>query len=165
MTNTYGQQGRTALYRLFDAEGVLLYAGIAAFPEARWREHAGIKPWWHLVADKTVDWFETRIEALLEEARVTREEGPKYDQSFRIGKGSSLPKREYDDADDVARVRAHVTAALESGAYRPGDSIKATRVARELGVAPITAKMVFWRLREQRRVQERGGGYYRVLAA
>ncbi|MFD4912816.1 GIY-YIG nuclease family protein [Streptomyces virginiae] len=165
MTHALGQQGRTALYRLFDADGVLLYIGIASYPEGRWREHAGTKRWWHLVDRKTVDWFDTRVEALAEEARATQEESPQYDQSFRLGKGYGLPKREYDDADDVARVRAHMTAALESGTYRPGDSIKASRIAQELGVAPITAKMVFWRLCGKRRLKERGGGYYRVLSA
>lgn len=68
---------RTALYRLFDADSMLLYVGIAFDPDARWKGHVK-KPWWHLVAEKTVEWHDTRLLALEEEARVVEREKPLY---------------------------------------------------------------------------------------
>lgn len=68
---------RTALYRLFDAQGVLLYVGIAFDPEARWKDHVR-KPWWPLVATKTVEWHETRLLALDAEADIVVSERPLY---------------------------------------------------------------------------------------
>ena len=50
---------RTALYRFFNAAGVLLYVGISKDPQARCWQYAS-KPWWREVARKTIDWHETR---------------------------------------------------------------------------------------------------------
>ena len=68
---------RTALYRLYDDDGVLLYIGIAFSPEARWKDHTR-KPWWHLVAKKAVEWYDTRLLALEAEARAVESERPVY---------------------------------------------------------------------------------------
>ena len=38
--------GPTCLYRVHDAQGGLLYVGIAGNPGRRFQEHAGTKPWW-----------------------------------------------------------------------------------------------------------------------
>lgn len=54
---------RTALYRLYDADGQLLYVGISSNPDARWRQHASEKGWWSDVTTKSVEWFETRKSA------------------------------------------------------------------------------------------------------
>jgi predicted GIY-YIG superfamily endonuclease len=53
----------TALYRLFDTDGVLLYVGITRDTEKRWRQHALKKPWWPQVAERTVEWHPTRLAA------------------------------------------------------------------------------------------------------
>ena len=49
-----------ALYRFYDATGTLLYVGITADPGARWRQHAHDKPWWHHVANITIETHPTR---------------------------------------------------------------------------------------------------------
>ena len=67
---------RTALYRLFDAEGVLLYVGITVHVEQRWIEHERAKPWWPLVTEKRVDWFESRTLALAAELQAIKTEHP-----------------------------------------------------------------------------------------
>lgn len=69
---------RTALYRLFDAEGRLLYVGIAFNPEARWRDHATEKPWWGNVIERRVEWHETRTGALKAEVAAIKAEAPAY---------------------------------------------------------------------------------------
>lgn len=54
---------RTALYRLYDANGVLLYIGISGDPKRRFRQHARTKHWWPEVVRKEEVWFDTRREA------------------------------------------------------------------------------------------------------
>lgn len=70
--------GKTALYRVFDAEGALLYVGISHDPEKRWAEHAKLKDWWQLVAEKTTCWFETRSTAARAEEEAIRAEKPRF---------------------------------------------------------------------------------------
>jgi hypothetical protein len=70
--------GRTAVYRLFDADGVLLYVGASNNLDVRWGSHATDKPWWSEVADRKVVWFETRSEALAKETRAIEDEKPRY---------------------------------------------------------------------------------------
>lgn len=67
---------RTALYRLFDKEGRLLYVGVAFDPAERWKDHAMFKPWWPLAVRKVIEWHPTRTEALLCEATAIRDESP-----------------------------------------------------------------------------------------
>lgn len=67
---------RTALYRLFDKKGRLLYVGISSDPGFRWRQHRGDKGWWPKVVDKQVTWFATRMLALQAEALAVHTEAP-----------------------------------------------------------------------------------------
>ncbi|MDX2527998.1 GIY-YIG nuclease family protein [Streptomyces europaeiscabiei] len=69
---------RTALYRLFDAQGRLLYVGIAFNPRARWRGHCSTKSWWQHVDRREVEWHDSRSEALTAEAAAIVEERPLY---------------------------------------------------------------------------------------
>ncbi len=69
---------RTALYRLFDAEGVLLYIGIARNPDERMKYHIAFKRWWSEVARTDLEWFGDRAAALAAEAVAIREECPRY---------------------------------------------------------------------------------------
>jgi predicted GIY-YIG superfamily endonuclease len=66
----------TALYRLRDKGGTLLYVGISSDPLRRWPEHASDKPWWSDVSDLSLEWFEDRPAALAAEARAIRTEKP-----------------------------------------------------------------------------------------
>lgn len=69
---------RTGLYRLYDVAGVLLYVGISGDPAFRQTQHAADKPWWHEVAETTVEWFNNREVALGREGAAIRRERPKY---------------------------------------------------------------------------------------
>ena len=75
---------RTALYRLFDSRGDLLYIGIAADPERRQKEHAGNKAWWPQVAVHSVEWHDTRDLALAAEARAIQAERPRYNRQHNL---------------------------------------------------------------------------------
>lgn len=71
---------RTALYRLYDAEGRLLYIGITDNPRRRWVQHAAKQAdaWWPDVARKSIEWFPSRGAAEAAEVRAIEREGPPY---------------------------------------------------------------------------------------
>ena len=70
--------GRTAVYRLYDDAGDLLYVGVAKNPPARWKYHARHKAWWQEVADREICWHADRDAALRAEAAAIRAEQPRY---------------------------------------------------------------------------------------
>ncbi|MFD7999969.1 GIY-YIG nuclease family protein [Streptomyces mirabilis] len=67
---------RTALYRLRDGAGVLLYIGITYDPESRWRAHAATKAWWPEVTRKEVEWHADRLLAESAEVAAIKAELP-----------------------------------------------------------------------------------------
>lgn len=66
----------TALYRLFDANDLLLYIGVTVNQKARWSNHAREKMWWPQVARIEIEWHDSRIEALLAEKAAIEAETP-----------------------------------------------------------------------------------------
>lgn len=60
------EQRRAAVYRLWDADGNLLYIGSAYDPAKRSRKHRG-KDWWPQVARRTDDWHPSREAAYVAE--------------------------------------------------------------------------------------------------
>jgi len=69
---------RTALYRLFDASGTLLYVGITNNPKKRFMTHRSEKPWWAQVDKISIEWFESRHKASKAETRAIATEGPRH---------------------------------------------------------------------------------------
>jgi predicted GIY-YIG superfamily endonuclease len=77
---------RTAIYRMYDAAGVLLYIGISNDFGRRWAQHAESKPWWPEVNRQAVEWRSSRAEALAAEAGAIKTEQPKYNiQHVNLG--------------------------------------------------------------------------------
>ncbi|NUV65673.1 GIY-YIG nuclease family protein [Streptomyces sp. CAI-121] len=89
-------QGRTALYRLYDATDRLLYVGISNNPRLRWASHAADKAWWVDVVVREVEWFPERAQAEAEEARLIGSLTPLWNSA------PGLPSR---SAPRVQRVR------------------------------------------------------------
>ncbi|MEU8199485.1 hypothetical protein AB0C10_37450 [Microbispora amethystogenes] len=84
----------TALCRLFDADGCLLYVGLAAEPAQLDQEHQG-KAWWPQVESVEVEWFENRWIAAGEEMRAIRREVPIYngqERGHRRRRSTSYPR-------------------------------------------------------------------------
>ena len=137
---------RTALYRLFDADSVLLYVGIAFDPEARWKGHTK-KPWWHLVAEKTVEWHDTRLLALEEEARVVETEKPLYNVlgvDLPMPVPTGMPQRTQGQV--VVRIDDELWAAY-------GRACKAKGLgSRAVGIRMHIAAVVAAYEREQRKI-------------
>ena len=70
----------TALYRLYDACGVLLYVGISKDFGYRWKQHAHAQPWWPEVNRQSVAWYPSRKRAGEEEIGAIQTERPKYNK-------------------------------------------------------------------------------------
>ncbi|MEU1088899.1 hypothetical protein ABZ401_19045 [Streptomyces sp. NPDC005892] len=73
---------RTALYRLYDEAGTLLYIGISHQPEVRFAQHSKLKSWWPAVSRKVVEWFDDRPAAAKAEADAIRAEDPEFNGTF-----------------------------------------------------------------------------------
>lgn len=74
----------TAVYRLYDADGALLYVGVARSPRERLSDHAYRKPWWPQVARKTIEWHPDRETALEAEARAIHTEHPVHNRQVPV---------------------------------------------------------------------------------
>lgn len=77
---------RTALYRLFEADGDLLYIGISKNPRTRFEQHRD-KHWWKYVALREIEWFEDRTAAERAEIRAIRTEWPLYNSQHNERRG------------------------------------------------------------------------------
>ncbi|MFG1659026.1 GIY-YIG nuclease family protein [Micromonospora chersina] len=73
----------TALYRFFDADDRLLYAGIAVNPPARWQGHKGEKDWWYTATRATLTWYDNRADAEKAEAEAIATERPLHNRKLR----------------------------------------------------------------------------------
>jgi prevent-host-death family protein len=73
---------RTALYRLYDEAGTLLYIGISHQPEVRFEQHSKSKEWWPHVARREVEWFNDRPTAAKAEEEAIRSEDPEHNGTY-----------------------------------------------------------------------------------
>ena len=76
--------GEFCLYRLFAADGVLLYVGATHSFHLRMRGHRG-KAWWLDVVESmtTVEWFPTPTQVSKAEEQAIRTENPVWNMSGR----------------------------------------------------------------------------------
>jgi transcriptional regulator with XRE-family HTH domain/predicted GIY-YIG superfamily endonuclease len=86
--------GRTALYRIYGDDELLLYVGIAKDFGKRWKQHAARQPWWDQVKRQTVVWYDTREEALTEEALAIQAGQPKYNLWYPFHGRSPVPSEQ-----------------------------------------------------------------------
>ena len=71
-----GDLDKTALYRLYDVKGKLLYVGVTDNLKNRFAQHAKVKSWWPSVAKRTVTWYDTRPDAEAAEDAAMLNESP-----------------------------------------------------------------------------------------
>lgn len=87
---------RTAVYRLYDKDGTLLYVGMSSNPEVRCGAHAIKQPWWPEVADRKDVWFENRIDACVGERRAIQGENPLHNKErYPLDFKPATPKGKY----------------------------------------------------------------------
>lgn len=87
----YTETDGSFLYRLFDAQGLLLYVGIATEPKKRWRSHYATT-WWPQVSRKTLEWHDSREDAEKAEATAIRVEHPRYNKLHNKQNGLAMTK-------------------------------------------------------------------------
>jgi predicted GIY-YIG superfamily endonuclease len=128
---------RVALYRFFDADGVLLYVGITSDIEQRWSRHANDrKSWWPHVAKKTVEWLDNRWEASQAEARAVRDEGPMHNiQRPRMKRRPEVPYSDNPDSIINSDGSAYVNPAWEAMLRNSQQLPKGRRYPKRWGVA------------------------------
>lgn len=151
----------TALYRLYDANDVLLYLGITWNPDARMELHVLDKHWIHLVARRTVEWYPTRPTALAAEATATAIEKPLHDSSWRKSQRGDRPQ--WRDPEGQKRVEEGLTAEIEQGQHWLGKDLMSGSVAKRYSVSRPTAASAMDVLQERGLLKRWHHGRFRVL--
>ncbi|MFD9443385.1 GIY-YIG nuclease family protein [Streptomyces sp. NPDC060001] len=82
-----GQEGQTAVYRIYDRTESLLYIGMGNNPMNRWSAHAAQHAWWVEASSFRVQWYATRVEARAVEKEAILSEDPKHNIHGRPGWG------------------------------------------------------------------------------
>lgn len=73
---------RTALYRHYDEQGLLLYVGISHNVITRLEQHRDDSHWFSKIANVTIVWFETRAEAERAEREAIKSELPLHNSVY-----------------------------------------------------------------------------------
>lgn len=149
----YEPPERTALYRLYDASGQLLYIGISANLEERWKVHAMTKSWWPSVARKEVTWIPSWEQALEEEERAIREEGPRYNGTHNYPLApftpTDWPKIEVQRGKTEALVQL-IKREIRAKRWLPGQKIPTCReLADATGISRTAANFAIRALQEE----------------
>lgn len=127
------ERGRTATYRLYDDAGSLLYVGVASLPSVRFKQHAGDKDWWPQVASHSEAWFDSREEALAEEASAIATENPLHNVN-RWGYDKPIPEAKSTNPHvPVQAARTHLRDHIDVGLER-GEHTIITRSNRPVAV-------------------------------
>lgn len=114
---------RTALYRLSDADGNLLYVGITNDTKRRFASHRRTKAWWSEVANEEIVWCTSLPDAERAEKAAIAEGKPRYNVSANAVKISKVaatgPRTSYKAIADNLR-RAILDGQFAPGARLPG---------------------------------------------
>lgn len=134
---------RTAVYRFYDSENVLLYVGASGSPEKRWHGHAA-KPWWPDVKRNSMTWYPTKQEALAAETDAIQDEHPKHNIVHKSSPGgpSKMELIEvgeaYRSSREALRETMQESRVLASEAADLG--VSQHRIAELLGVDRMTVR-------------------------
>lgn len=151
---------RTALYRLYDAEGDLLYVGIAHDVEKRLTTHRLEKTWWLLVARISVEWFDSRALATAAEARAIESESPRFDATNIKNRG--FWTRGWYEDPRAAEIEAALVADIKAGRFPAGKMLpRSPELADLYGAAPATIFHIMARLKQDHVVEACGHWYRR----
>lgn len=145
----------TAVYRLYDATGELLYVGIAKDPGVRFEQHKYRMAWWNRVVTREITWYETRPLAEAEEYRAIKQDGPLFNVHHALGpEGPDRSKRQTyatHDASPAAfgaalrRLRAELLAGVYDIIPLPPNEI----LARAYGIPPSSVWHLHFRLKDE----------------
>jgi hypothetical protein len=119
MSRPAPDSGPTAVYRLWDSQGQLLYVGLSHSPRERYVQHEGDKLWWPTVQRRHETWYDTRKEAEAAERVAIGNEAPLYNRTDQNG-ATCLPHRSLNADARIESSRAILSvleADLRAGIY------------------------------------------------
>jgi GIY-YIG catalytic domain len=134
MTNDHG---RTAVYRLYDTNGTLLYIGSSNNPPYRYSEHACSplkSSWWPQVTRKDETWYDKRTDAQQAEAQAIRTEHPRHNTRLTINARTRPMGTKFSEAE-IAEIDA-VRGTVSRSEWLRTACLHAAR--GEITVAPTT---------------------------
>ncbi len=99
-----------AVYRLWDADGALLYVGSSYNPDERCQRHR-TAPWWPLVTRRTDEWRSNRADAYHGEMAAIEKEEPVHNVMGTAAYREECRRRAREDWRHRARIMAGVAAA------------------------------------------------------
>lgn len=180
MTEQSSADDRTALYRYYDAEGSLLYIGIACDPDRRRDEHAvtAADTWYPLAVSRRVGWFDTRREAEGAEKLAIKQEKPRFNSRFNQRRDPVLRAKQ-EARDNLRHARGitrktnhagaivdHFRSLIDSGELAPGDRLPTRlQIAEQFGVGQTAVSRAYVDLVQAGLVEERRAHGYFVLSA
>ena len=97
-----------AVYRLWDAEGNLLYVGSSYDPDKRCAVHRRT-PWWPQVAHRTEEWHPNRWVAYRAETKAIHSEAPRFNSMGTPEYGAECSRRQQ-AMSDLLSVKCKVAA-------------------------------------------------------
>lgn len=106
--------GSTAVYRLYNAAGELLYVGVTVGTHIRFQQHQQWT-WWAEVDDWTTVRYPTRDRALAAERSAIETERPRYNVQYNEGNPDRVPPR----LRPNVKPRAECPGCHEPHAYAP----------------------------------------------
>jgi excisionase family DNA binding protein len=135
---------RTAVYRVFDAEGALLYVGISNKFGTRWEHHASMQPWWPLANKQTVEWHPDRDTAEAIEVAAIKTECPRFNVIHAIKppkpptERAVLPPSTYRTTTEVAAMAKTSRFTVEREVHR--GNLTAEKVGNRWAIAEAEAE-------------------------
>jgi predicted GIY-YIG superfamily endonuclease len=156
---------RTALYRLYDADDVLLYVGISSEPKQRLKKHKWTQRWGGLIARQAVEWFDTWAAAEDAEEEAVKAERPIHNGThnhpiapFDPAEWPTIPGRR----GKVAALVALILKEISEGRWTPGMMIPKSRdLAAATGMSRNAAVMAIRELDQAERLKViRGVGVF-----
>lgn len=137
---------RTALYRLYDARGRLLYVGITNDPKMRWLAHAGDKAWWPEVVRRDVEWVSDRPTAAQMEGEAIRTERPLHNVKIPNPVKPQSPPRPKLHQEIADELRQQILdGRLAAGERVPGEN----SLIASHGISRSTARQALADLKEE----------------
>lgn len=126
----------TALYRLYDAEGRLLYVGISNSPYRRWAQHSVEQSWWPQVVTHKLEWHEDRNAAMAAEREAVQSERPTWNEVHKVAAGAPEAAGRLEEWAELRRSNDQTRDPLVKGAHAAG--ITKHRIHVLTGIARTT---------------------------
>lgn len=107
---------RVALYRHFDDANNLLYVGVSAAPYNRIGEHMHSSHWAERVCTVTLEWHQSRADAVKAEADAIKNEKPLFNSQRRRRNGGAIKRvgSGSDNTEIISRIERCIAETGES---------------------------------------------------